>query len=142
RVALLALYFAAPAFAQGVTEAEMRADVEGATTIEAEQIEGVGDIEVKARGNAEIRRDDVDIFGQTLRFNSEFGRAQGEGGVRLKKGVDRFWGPRLEYNTLEDSGTVESPNYILHRELPARGGAQELEILSRDRYRLKNATFT
>src|SRR6185503_7405030 len=110
RVALLALYFAAPAFAQGVVPAEE----EGATTIDAERIEGVGDIEVTARGNAEIHREDVDIFGQTLRFNSEFGRAQGEGGVRLKRGLDRFWGPRLEYNTLEDSGMVESPNYILH----------------------------
>src|SRR6185503_20842471 len=125
RVALLALYFAAPAFAQGVVPAEE----EGATTIDAERIEGVGDIEVTARGNAEIHREDVDIFGQTLRFNSEFGRAQGEGGVRLKRGLDRFWGPRLEYNTLEDSGMVESPNYILHRERPPRGGAEELEIL-------------
>jgi LPS-assembly protein len=138
RVALLALYFVVPAHAQSVAPAEG----EGATIIDAERIEGVGDIEVTARGNAEIRRDDLTIFGDTLRFNAEFGRAQGEGGVRLQRGPDRFFGPRLEYNTLEDSGTLESPNYRLYRERSAHGGAQELEILARDRYRLKNATFT
>jgi LPS-assembly protein len=138
RVALLAVYFAVTAHAQGVAPAEG----EGATVIDAERIEGVGDIEVTARGNAEIRRDDLTIFGDTLRFNAEFGRAQGEGGVRLQRGPDRFFGPRLEYNTLEDSGTVETPNYRLERERSAHGGAEELQILDRDRYRMKNATFT
>jgi hypothetical protein len=62
RVALLALCFAVPAFAQSAAPA----DEEGATTIDAERIEGVGDIEVTARGRAEIRRDDLTIFGASL----------------------------------------------------------------------------
>ena len=66
RVALVALYFVVPAHAQSVAPAEG----EGATIIDAERIEGVGDIEVTARGNAEIRRDDLTIFGDTLRFNA------------------------------------------------------------------------
>jgi LPS-assembly protein len=120
----------------------MIADEQGVTVIDAERIEGVGELEVTARGNAEIRRDDVTIFGETLRFNAEFGRAQGEGGVRLQRGLDRFFGPRLEYNTLEDTGYIESPTYLLQRERPARGGAEEVEILGPERYLLKNATFT
>jgi LPS-assembly protein len=138
RCALLALCFAVPAFAQSVAPV----DEEGATVVDAERIEGVGDIEVTARGNAEIRREDVTIFGDILRFNAEFGRAQGEGGVRLQRGLDRFYGPRLEYNTREDTGVFESPNYLIQRERPARGGAAEVEILGRDRYKLKDATFT
>jgi LPS-assembly protein len=138
RVALLALYFSAPVLAQGIPPAPE----EGATVIDAESIEGVGDLEVNARGSAEIRRDELTIFGDTLRFNAEFGKAQGEGGVRLQRGPDRFYGPRLEYNTLEDTGVVESPRYSLQRERGARGGADEVVILERDRYRLKNATFT
>jgi LPS-assembly protein len=137
RLALLALYFALPAHAQSVVP-----EGEGATTIDAERIEGVGDIEITARGNAEIQRDDLTIFGQTLRFNAEFGRVQGEGGVRLQRGPDRFSGPRLEYNTREDSGVFESPSYRLERERPAHGTAEELQILDRDHYRMKNATFT
>ena len=138
RVALLALCFAVPASAQGPA----LADEAGATVVDAESIEGVGDMEVTARGNAEIRRDDVTIFGETLRYNAEFGRAQGEGGVRLQRGVDRFFGPRMEYSTRDDTGFVESPNYLLQRERTARGGAAQVEIRGRDRYRLKDATFT
>ena len=109
RVALLALYFSLPALAQNLPPAQ----AQGATTIDAETIEGVGDLEVTARGNAEIRRDDVTIFGDLLRFNAEFGRVQGEGGVRLQRDADRFYGPRLQFNTLEDSGKVESPKLAM-----------------------------
>jgi LPS-assembly protein len=136
-VALLALWFTVAALAQSAA-----APQEGATVIDAESIEGVGDLEATARGSAEIRRDDATIFGDMLRFNAEFGRVQGEGGVRLQRGLDRFYGPRLDYNTLEDSGKVETPKYLLQRERTARGGADEVIILDRDRYRLKNATFT
>jgi LPS-assembly protein len=138
RVALLALCFSVPALAQSVPPAQ----AQGATTVDAETIEGVGDLEVTARGNAEIRRDDVTIFGDLLRYNGEFGRVQGEGGVRLQRDGDRFYGPRLQFNTLEDSGTVESPRYLLQREATARGGADVVEILDREHYRLKNGTFT
>ena len=139
RVAMLAVCFALPAFAQA---AAVQLDGEGVTTIDAERIDSVGDLEITARGNAEIRREDVTIFGQILRFNAEFGRAQGEGGVRLRRGVDRFFGPRLDYNTREDRGVFENPQYLLQRERVARGGAEEIEILGRDRLRMKNATFT
>ena len=138
RVALLALYFSVPALAQSVPPAQ----AQGATTVDAETIEGVGDLEVTARGNAEIRRDDVTIFGDLLRYNAEFGRVQGEGGVRLQRDGDRFYGPRLKFNTLEDSGTVESPKYLIQREATARGGADEADIIDREHYRLKNGTFT
>jgi LPS-assembly protein len=137
-VALLALWFTVAALAQGAATPQE----EGATVIDAESIEGVGDLEATARGSAELRRDDATIFGDMLRFNAEFGRVQGEGGVRLQRGLDRFYGPRLDYNTLEDSGRVETPKYLLQRERTARGGAEEVIIVDRDRYRLKNATFT
>lgn len=138
RFALLALLLAAaPAVAQ-----EAPVEESSPTTIDAERIEGVSDLEVTARGNAEIRRGDAVIFGDMLRYNSEFGSAQGEGGVRLQLGVDRFFGPRLEYNTLDDTGVFESPGFLLQREVPARGEAEALEFRGPDRYRLKNASFT
>src|SRR5262249_29085934 len=136
RVALLALYFSVPAFAQSVPPAQ----AQGATTVDAEAIEGVGDLEVTARGNAEIRRDDVTIFGDLLRYNAEFGRVQGEGGVRLQRDGDRFYGPSLQFNTLEDAGTVESPRYLIQREATAHGGAEEVEIIDREHYRMKKGT--
>ncbi|HYG55184.1 MAG TPA: LPS assembly protein LptD, partial [Burkholderiales bacterium] len=135
RPALLAL-FIMPAFAQSP------ADEKGPTTIDAQTIEGVADIEVTARGAAEIRRDDVTIFGEVLRYNRESGQAQGEGGVRLQRGVDRFFGPRLQYNTLDDTGVFESPQYLIQGDLPARGGAERLEFRGTDKYWMRDARYT
>ena len=132
-----ALVAAAPALAQDQGALE-----QGRTTIDAERIEGVSDLEVSATGAAEIRRDEVRIFGESLRYNRELGTAEAEGGVRLQSGVDRFFGPRLQYNTFDDTGTFEQPRYLLQRDRTARGGADRLDILGKDRYRFINATFT
>ena len=112
------------------------------TTVEADVIEGVSDLEVTARGSAEIIRDDISIFGDLLRYNRELGRAEGDGGVRLRRGSDRFFGPRLYYSTLDDTGVFENPEYLLQRDRTARGSAERVEFLGRDRYRLTNATYT
>ncbi|OGA06795.1 MAG: hypothetical protein A3D95_01330 [Betaproteobacteria bacterium RIFCSPHIGHO2_12_FULL_69_13] len=139
RVAMLvALFAAAPAPAQTPPPPE-----KGPTTIDAEVIEGVGDVEVTARGSAEIKRDDLTIFGEVLRYNREFGRVEGEGGIRMDRLGDRFSGTRLRYSTVDDTGTLEEPNYLLQRrEQPARGSAQRLEFLGKDRYRLQVANYT
>ncbi|HYL24517.1 MAG TPA: LPS-assembly protein LptD [Burkholderiales bacterium] len=112
------------------------------TTIDAQKIEGVSDLEVSARGAAEIRRGEVSAFGEFLRYNREFGELEGTGGVRLQSGVDRFFGPTLEYNTLEDTGTFDRPGFLLQRERPARGTAERMEFLGPSHYRFLNARFT
>jgi len=139
RFAMLAaaLVVAAPALAQDQGAVE-----QGRTTIDAERIEGISDLEVSATGSAEIRRDELRIFGESLRYNRELGTAEAEGGVRLQSGVDRFFGPRVQYNTLDDTGTFEQPQYLLQRDRTARGGAEQLDILGKDRYRFTKATFT
>jgi LPS-assembly protein len=139
RFAMLAAALAAAAPAAAQSEPPAEAD---RTTIEADVIEGVSDLEVSGRGNAEIRRDDMTIFGESLRYNREFGRAEGEGGVRLQRGADRFFGPRLYYNTLDDTGVFESPSYLLERERTARGSAERLEFLGPERYRFINGNYT
>jgi LPS-assembly protein len=137
---LAALAIAGPAAAQ--TDARALQSEADRTTIEADILEAVSDLEFSARGNAEIRRDDMTIFGETLRYNRELGRTEGDGGVRLQRGADRFSGPRLYYNTLDDSGVFESPTYILERDRTARGSAERIEFLGRSRYRLLNANYT
>src|SRR5512134_3797486 len=140
RFAMLALALAAAAAASAQTgDGDPEAD---RTVVEADVIVGVSDLEVPARGNAEITRDDISIFGDLLRYNREFGRAEGDGGVRLRRGSDRFFGPRLYYNTLDDTGTFENPEYLLQGDRNARGSAERMEFLGRDRYRMTNATYT
>src|SRR5690606_3255862 len=135
RVALLAVFLAAPAMAQAPQEREP-------TTVEAERIEGVGDLEVSATGNAEIRSGDAVIVGEELRYNLELGRAAGEGGVRLHRGADRFFGERLRYNTFDDTGVFERPTFITGVERRARGSADRLEFLGERHYRFTNASYT
>jgi LPS-assembly protein len=132
---------AALAVATGVA-AQGTLPAPGVTTIDAEVIEGMNDLEVTARGNAEIRRDDTVIFGDVLRYNRELGRAEGEGGVRMQSGADRFYGPRLQYNTLDGTGVFEEPTFLLQREREARGGAERLEFLGKDKFRFFGAHYT
>jgi LPS-assembly protein len=115
---------------------------QGPTTIDAESIEGIADLEVTARGRAELRREDTAIFGDFLRYNREFGRVEADGGVRLERGGDRFFGPRLRYDTRDDTGVFEEPTFILRRDMTARGSAERLEFLGRDRLRLNRALYT
>ena len=141
RFATLAFALAAAA-AASTASAQTAADTDR-TTVEADVIEGVSDLEVTARGSAEITRDDISIFGETLRYNREFGRAEGDGGVRLRRGSDRFFGPRLYYSTLDDTGVFENPEYLLQgADRTARGTAERLEFRGRARYWLTNATYT
>src|SRR2546430_12135097 len=112
------------------------------TPIDARKIEGVSDLEVSARGAAEIRRGELTVFGEFLRYNREFGELEGTGGVRLQSGVDRFFGPTLEYNTLEDTGTFDAPGFLFQRERLARGNAERMEFLGPSHYRFFGARFT
>lgn len=132
--------FALPARAQAPAVAAPKE--KGPTTIDAERIDGVSDLEFSARGKAEIRRDDTTIFGEQLRFNREFERFEADGGVRLERGSDRFFGPRLRYNAKEGTGEFEAPTYLIQRDPPARGRAEHIEFLGPDRYRMTKGTFT
>ena len=141
--ALLALAVAAaPVFAQ-TGPAPAPVEEKQPTTIDAEKIEGVGELDVTARGNAEIKQEDLNIFGDVLRYNREFGRIDADGGVRLNLGVNRFYGPRLRYNTLDDTGVFDQPNFLMRSDdPPARGVAESLEFRGKDHYRFKNTTYT
>ena len=113
------------------------------TTIEADSIEGVAELEVTARGKVEFKREELTVYSEFLRYNQEFGRIEADGGVRLQRGVDRFFGPRLRYNTRDDTGVFEQSNYILHGEVSTmRGRGERLEFLGKNRFRLVQGSFT
>jgi len=112
------------------------------TTIDAQSIEGISGLEVTARGGVEFRQGELEIYADYLKYNREFGRVQAEGGVRVAQGADRFFGPRLRYDTTTHTGELESPTFVMRRGQTARGGAARIEILGRDRYRLSGAHFT
>lgn len=113
------------------------------TVIDANVLEGAGGIEVRARGSVELKTDEVNIFADFLRYNQETQEVEASGGVRLEQSGDRYFGSRFLYNLKDDVGVFEQPNYIINRaNQTARGGADRLEFLGPNRYRLHNATFT
>jgi LPS-assembly protein len=114
----------------------------GPTTIDAERIEGVTDLEITARGKVEMRTDDISIFSDYLKYNQEFGRVDAEGGVRMEMGPDRFFGPRLVYDVLNQSGTFEQPTYEINLTQSAHGTASQLDFTGVDHLRMRNATYT
>ena len=59
----------------------------GPTTIDAESIEGVSELEMTARGKVEFQREDLTIYSEYLRYNQEFGRIEADGGVRMLRGA-------------------------------------------------------
>jgi LPS-assembly protein len=130
---LLALLAAALAHAQQAREP---------ATIDAQSIEGISGLEVTARGGVEFRQDDTAIYSDYLKFNREFGRVEAEGGVRFEQGADRFTGTRLRYDTADHTGVLEEPAFLLRRGQTARGGAERVEFLGRNRFRLSGAHFT
>ncbi|MDX1375234.1 MAG: LPS-assembly protein LptD [Burkholderiales bacterium] len=136
----IALLLAALLAATGVWA--QRDDARAVTTIDAERIDGVADLEVTARGNVELKRDGTTVFSDFLRYNQEFGRIEADGGVRFELEGDRFFGPRLRYDTLEETGVFDQPTYVIQREQTARGKAERVDFLSRDVYRLSGATYT
>jgi LPS-assembly protein len=138
---LVSLLVSAPIAAQEPALAPP-APGKGSTTIDAASIETVSDLELYARGSVELRRDDTTINTESLKYNREFGLVEAEGDVRLKRGGDRFAGLRLRYNTEDDTGVFEQPTYLIERRGIARGKAERVEFLGKDRLKLDKTTFT
>ena len=115
----------------------------GPTTIDAERIEGVMDIETSASGRAELRQDETAIFGDRVKLNQEFGRIDAEGGVRLEQGADRFTGSRLQFDSANDTGVLDNPTFLIRGGgKPARGKAERIDFLGKGHYRINNGSFT
>lgn len=144
RLAMLAVAFvyAASAAAQEPASVAPAADEKEPMTIDAKRMEGVGEVEMTARGDAEIHRGGMTIFGDYLKYNRELGWVDAHDGVRLELGLDRFFGPKLRYNTFDDTGRFDGADFVLRRETPVRGEAAEVEFLGKDLYRMKNASYT
>jgi LPS-assembly protein len=144
RVAALSMLLSCAQLAWSQTPVQLKSPGQKTpTTIEAERIEGVAELEVTARGRVEFQREDLSIYSEFLRFNQEFGRVEAEGGVRMLRGRDRFFGPRLRYNTLDETGVFEEPTFQLQGELTTmRGKAERIEFAGRSRYRITRGAFT
>ena len=109
--------------------------------LRAEQITGRTDAETVATGNAELRRGELLIRADELRYNQADDRAVARGSVRIDQNGDRYSGPELQLNIDEFSGFFLSPTYFFGR-TGAGGTASRLDFVDRDRAVAYQATYS
>ena len=117
--------------------------------VTADRIEGTTDKETTASGNAEIRRGDVRIGGDELKYLNETEEVTAKGNVRIERNGDVITGPSLRYRMPDSTGAIEKPDYSLaprqrnnSAPMAVRGNATAMELQGEDKYHLTDATFT
>ena len=117
--------------------------------VTADRIEGTTDKEVTASGKVELRRGDVSIGADELKYLNATEEVTAKGNVRIERRGDVLSGPSLRYRMPDQTGSFEKPDYSLAprkrnnaEPLGARGSAAQIELQGEDRYHLVDATFT
>ncbi|MBE0614525.1 MAG: LPS-assembly protein LptD [Burkholderiales bacterium] len=118
-------------------------------TINADRIEGYANQETSAIGNAELRRGDVSVHADRLRYIYATDEVQASGGVRFARDGDRMSGTGLRLRVHDSIGQFDHADYEFalrsrsgYGPVRARGKADVIKFESKDKYSLENATFT
>jgi len=129
--------------------AAARTDADEPVRITAERIEGYANKETSASGNAELRQGEVTLRADRLRYLYATDEVDASGGVRLMRDGDRLSGTGLHLRVKDFVGRFDNADYdfaLRGREgyapVRARGKADAIKLESKDKYQLKNATFT
>jgi LPS-assembly protein len=131
------------------------------TFIDADAVDGRNALEISADGKVRLRRGDLTMFSDRLRFDQAINEVTAEGNVRMLRGKDAIEGPRGTLNLDTKVGEFESPSYRFQRPAPVRavplgtpppigplkpivasGKADVLEMLGENQFHLRNASYT
>ena len=88
---------------------------EAALLLSAERMSGQAGHEVQLEGQAELRRHDLVLRADTLRYEAATGTAHAQGQVRINRLGDVFEGPALTLQLDTRQGHFESPHFSLLR---------------------------
>jgi len=143
---------------------------EAPAVIEADRLEGKKGKQLEATGNALLRKGDESIRADKLLYFQDTQDIHAQGSVLLRKGdesirADRLWyfqdtrdvdaqgsvvieqqgstmsGPHLKLNLDTSIGSMEQPKFYL-KENDARGSAEMMHILDKQRFSLDKASYT
>ena len=120
--------------------------------IDADRIEGVSGKETTAQGNATLRKGDLSVRADSLKYQEESEEVEASGNVRFESGGNVVSGPNLRYRIPDATGMFEKPEFTFAPRVPrasfgqqpvsARGQAESIEFLGEDRIRIKDGFFT
>lgn len=116
----------------------------------ADRLEGSAETELRAIGNAELRRGSTSLAADRIHYLVPDDEAEATGNVRLRVGGDEMTGPRLRLRLSDTTGIFESPSFQLApreisanaRSTEARGDAEALRFDGAERYRISDGRFT
>ena len=120
--------------------------------LHADQIEGIANQQVKAKGHVELQRNDGVLTSDYLQYTFDTDQAYATGDVTLEQPGLRVSGPELRLRLTDQVGQMQQPVYSLtdlieHTQATAltrkaRGEARVLDFEGKNQYRLKDATYT
>ncbi|MGB5081754.1 MAG: LPS-assembly protein LptD [Burkholderiales bacterium] len=118
-------------------------------TLDADRIEGVSGKETSAQGKVTLRRGDILIRADSLKYNEATEDVEANGNVRLEKSGDVLSGPTLKYHMRDSTGIVDKPEYSFapraragRQAVSARGQAESIELIGENRFRITDGSFT
>jgi LPS-assembly protein len=107
----------------------------------ADRIESTGPTVVEASGNVEARQGGQNFFADWLRYDHGENAVEARGNVRLEQPSLSVSGDALKLDLDVYSGEFTKPVYQF-TDRPGRGGAEHIDFIDENRYRLADATYT
>lgn len=109
--------------------------------MEADDISGDPSSEITLKGNAQVRRVDGVVKGDSIHYSNETGDVNVKGNARIMRDAPLVTGPSARLNMNTYSGEIEKPNFWIG----ASGGtarADHADIFSRSQMRLTQVTYS
>lgn len=130
-IVVLFVMGAAPASAQKIAPASKADQRDGPLQLEAEQMTGRPDREVKLERDVVIRRDATTIEADSVHYDIVDDKVDAVGNVAIDRAGDHYSGKELHLKMDTGVGTMDSPVYKLMRK-NARGSAKRVDFESED----------
>lgn len=109
--------------------------------LEADSLTGDGESNLRLDGNAQIRRTDTVLKGDSIEYRQVEGEVEATGGVRLARDGNVVSGPRLKLNLNTGVGELDNARFFFGLN-GGRGTADHVELLGQGRVRADNVSYT
>lgn len=113
---------------------------EGVAHVEADRIELRPDLDALLEGGVILRRPDLSLRADRLRYDQSLDHVEAQGQVRMSRQGNRFEGPAAQLFVDRSEGHVDAPRFWLFQ--GGYGDAEKLEFIDEHRMTVHQARYT